>query len=209
MVTEACENPPFYHLYADLDFGFIPRASGTSRDDRDAIVLRELGVSPVEGRLVAMGPVHSGLEIIRDHDLGHPTQCRKGADMGPNPVRQTLAPGRFSKGRVGGAQDGDKDRSSVDFPRERIDHGYGLTRIVDKERLTRAVALPHHQIELPRPLAIGFTELAVLEAIWGDRLVFLPQQDQGDPLVFELPVHGDPVRDGTSRYRGFGSRGKQ
>jgi hypothetical protein len=97
----------------------------------------------------------------------------------------------------------------VDFPRERINHGYCLTRIVDKERLARAVALPHHQIELPSPLAIGFTELTVLEAIGGESLVFLPQQDQGDTLAFELPVHGDPVRDGTSRHRGLGSRGKQ
>src|SRR5262245_6033015 len=99
MVAEACKTPPLYPLYADLDLGFSPGTSGTSRDDRDTIGLGELGVGPGEGRLVARGPAHSGLTMIRDHDLGHPTQCRKGADMGPHPVGQTLAPGRFSQGR--------------------------------------------------------------------------------------------------------------
>ena len=209
MVAEARENPPFHHLHADLDFGFIPGTGGAGRDDGHAIVLREVGVGPVEGGLVAMGPAHGGLEIIRDHDLGHPTQRRKGADMGPDPVGETLAPRRFGEGIVGGAQDGDEDRGFADFPREGIDDRHRLASIVDKERLARAVALPHHQIELPSPLAIGFPELAVLEAIGGERLVFLPQQDQGDTLAFELPVHGNPVRGGTSRHCGVGGRGKQ
>jgi len=41
-------------------------------------VLRECGVGPVEGGLIAMGPADGSLEIIRDHDLGHPTKRRKG-----------------------------------------------------------------------------------------------------------------------------------
>ena len=208
-MAEAGENPPLHHLHADLDFGFIPGTGGAGRDDGHAIVLREFGVGPVEGGLVAMGPAHGGLEIIRDHDLGHPTERRKGADMGPDPVGETLAPSRFGEGIVGGAQDGDEDRGFADFPREGIDDRHRLARIVDKECLARAVALPHDQIEFPSPLAIGFTELAVLEAIGGDRLVFLPQQEQGDPLTFELLVDDGPVRDGTLRYGCVGGRRKQ
>jgi hypothetical protein len=44
-------------------------------------VLREVGIGAVEGGLIAMGPADGSLEIIRDHDLGHPTKRRKGADM--------------------------------------------------------------------------------------------------------------------------------
>src|SRR5438132_6529547 len=84
-----------------------------------------------------------------------------------------------------------------------------MARIVDKERFARSVALPHDQIELASPLAIGFTELAVREAIGGDRLVFLPQQDQGDTLTFELLVHHSPSRRGTLCYRCFSGGGKQ
>src|SRR4029450_3823858 len=113
----------------------------------------------------------------------------------------------------GGAQDGDEDRGFADFPREGIDDRHRLASIVDKERLARAVALPHdqielpsppaisltgpavprprgvawphHQIEFPSPRPIGLTELAVLEAIGGHPFVFLPQQEQGDTLAFE------------------------
>jgi hypothetical protein len=63
-----------------------------------------------------MGLAHGGLEIIREHDLWQPTKRRKGADMGTNPVGQTLAPGRFSKGIVGGPQNRDEARGGVDFP---------------------------------------------------------------------------------------------
>jgi hypothetical protein len=121
-----------------------------------------------------MGPAHGGLEIIRDHDLGHPTKRREGADMRPDPIGQTLAPGRFGKGIVGSAQDGDEDRGFVDFTRESIDDRHCLAGIVDKECLARPVALSHDQIELPSPLTIRLTKLTVLEAIGGVGLVFLP-----------------------------------
>jgi hypothetical protein len=103
VVAEARENPPFHHLHAHLDFGFIPRTGGAGRDDRHAIMLRELGVGPVEGGLIAMGSAYGGLEVIRDYDLGHPTKRREGMDMGPDPIGQTLAPGRFGKGIIGSA----------------------------------------------------------------------------------------------------------
>jgi hypothetical protein len=209
VVAEARENPPFHHLHADLDFGFIPGTGSAGRDDDHAIGLREVGVGPVEGGLVAMGPTHSGLEIIRDHDLGDPTKRRKGADLGPDPVGETLAPSRFGEGRGGGAQDGDEDRGIADFPREGMDDRHRLASIVDKECLARAVALPHDQIEFPSPLAIGFTELAVLEAIGGAGFVFLPQQEQGDPLTFEFLMDDGPVRYGALRYGCGGSRRKQ
>ena len=102
-MAETRENPPFHHLHADLDFGCIPRTSRAGRDDRDVIGLRELGGGPIEGGLLAMGPVHGGLEVIRDHDLGHSTKGCEGADMRPDPIGQPLAPGRFGKGRVGSA----------------------------------------------------------------------------------------------------------
>jgi len=141
-----------------------------------------------------MGPAHGRLEMIRDHDLGHPTTRHEGTDVGPNPVGQTLAPGRFGTGRVGGSQDRHEDRGSVDFSWAWIDHGHGLARLVDKERLARAVALSHDQIELPRPLAIRGAELAVLQTLGGGGLVGLPQQQSGDVGAFELLVYGGPVR---------------
>ena len=141
--------------------------------------------------------------------MGHPTKGRKGADMGSNPVGQTLAPGRFGKGIVGGPQDRNEDHGFADFTGEGIDDRHRLAGVVDKERLARPVALPHDQIELACPVAVGFTELAVLQAIGGDRLIFLPQQDQGDTLAFALLMDESPVRGGAPRYGCVGGRRKQ
>ena len=187
-MAQSSENPPFHHLHAHLDFGFISGA-GLGWDHRHVIMLGEIEIGPVEGGLVAMRPTDGGLQVIRDKDLWHPTKCRKGADMRADPIRETLTPGRFSKGIVGGAKDGDEDRGVADFTREGIDDRHGLASVVHKERLARPVALPHDQIELSSPLAIRLTKLAVLEAIGGDGLVFLPQQEQSDTFAFALLVH--------------------
>ena len=129
--------------------------------------------------------------------------------MGPNPIGETLAPGRFGKGIVRGPQDGDEDRGFADFPREGIDDRHRLAGVVHKERFARPVALPHDEIELPSPLAIRLTKLAVLQAVGGDGLVFLPQQEQGDTLVFELLVDDGPGRWRAPRHGCVGSRRKQ
>jgi len=207
--AEAREPPPFHHRHAARDCGGIPGTGGTGRDDRDARVLRERGSGPRARGLLAMGPAPGGLERIRDAALGHPTQCRQGADRGPDPVGQTLAPGRCGPGRVGGAQDGEAERGCADVPREGMDDRQRLARLVDTERLACSVVLPHDQRERASPLTRGFTALAVLEAIGGERLVCLPHQDQGDTLAFALPVPGNPGRGGTSRHGGVGGRGTQ
>jgi hypothetical protein len=189
--------PPFHPLPAALACGFLPGTSGTGRDERYTIGLREFGVGPSEGGRIAMRSAHGGLEMIRAHDLGHPTQRRTGAAMGPDPVGQTLAPGRFSKGRVGGAQDGDAARGGANCPREGIDDRHRLARIGDKERVAYAGALPHAQSELASPRAIGVTALAVLEAIGGDSLVCLPQQDHCAPG--RVRSRGTVVQSGAGR----------
>ena len=62
VVAEARAHPPFHHLHADLDCGFIPGTGGAGRDDGHARGLRECGVGPGEGRLVTMGPAHGSLQ---------------------------------------------------------------------------------------------------------------------------------------------------
>ena len=68
---------------------------------------------------------------------------------------------------------------------------------------------PHDQIERACPVAGGFTALAVLQAIGGDRLLFLPQQDQGDTLALALLIEERPVRGGAPRSGCVGGRRKQ
>ena len=83
--------------------------------------------------------------------------------------------------------------------------------IIDKELFPRAVGLPHDQIELARPGAIGLAKPAVLEALGRGRLVFLPEQEQGDAFAFEFAVDRGPVghqvrRRGLAEAAGNSSR---
>lgn len=100
------------------------------------------------------------------------------------PIGQTLAPGRFGTGGVGGAEDRDKDRGGVDFPRQGIQHGYGLAGAVHKECLASPVALSPDQIELSSPLALGLTKLAVPEAMRGLTLYACHNSSKVTPLCF-------------------------
>jgi len=81
-----------------------------------------------------------------------------------------------------------------------VDDRDALAGIVDKELLPRAMALPHDQVELAGPGAIRLAEPAVLEALRCGGLVFLPQEEQGDALAFQLVVHRGPV--GSERGEG-------
>jgi hypothetical protein len=202
VVTEARQHPPLHHLRAHLDLGFLSGVGRTGWDDSTPRGLGEIGVGAVEGGLRALGPAHGGLEMIGDHALGPPTQRRQGTDMGPDPIGETLAPGRCGKGRVRGSHDGDAARGFADFPREGMDDRHRLAGGVHKARFAHLVALPHDESERPSPLAIRLTKLAVLQAVGCDGLVFLPHQEQGDILAFELLMDDGPARGRAPRYGG-------
>src|SRR5215831_10836589 len=100
--------------------------------------------------------------------------------MNDKPVRQTLCPRRFDIGIVGGPQHGNEQRRLMDFAGLGVYDWDALARIIDKELLSRAMGLPHDQVELAGPGAIRLAEPAVLEALRCGGLVFLPQEEQGD-----------------------------
>ena len=86
-----------------------------------------------------------------------------------------------------------------------IDHGDALARIIDKELFTSAVVLSHDEITRAGPGSIRLTKPTVLEALWRGGLVFLPEQEQGDPFAFEFAMDRGPVGDQTCpRGRGWG-----
>jgi hypothetical protein len=153
----------------------------------------EIGIRTIERGLIAVGAGDGGLEIVRDDDVGHPTQGGQGPHMGPNPVRQTLRPRGFDIGIVGGSQDGNKERHFMDFPSMAVHDWDALTSIVDKELFPCAMALAHDQGEFTGPGTIRLAEPAVLESLWCGGLIFLPQQEQRDTFPFEFAVHCGPV----------------
>ena len=96
----------------------------------------------------------------------------------------------------------------MDFTGMAVDDRDALAGIIDKELLPSAMALAHDQVELAGPGSIRLAEPAVLEALRCGGLVFLPQQEQGDTLPFELVVHRGPVG-GHGCEEAFGWRGRK
>jgi hypothetical protein len=169
------ENPALGHLYPDLGFGLVARFSGSCRDDRDPIMMGQFRIGAIDLGLIAVRPMDGGLEIVRDQDLRDAAERTKSPDMGRDPVGQALTPGDLGIGIVGSAEHGEKHLGLVHLTALRVDDGQGLAGIVNKELFAGPVALAHDDVEFGGPGAIGLTKPAILEAIGGLRLVFLPQ----------------------------------
>lgn len=76
----------------------------------------------------------------------------------------------------------------------RVHDRHGLPAVIDEEFFAGTVLLAHGPVELLAPLAVEFAVLAVLVAEWGALLVLLPQQHQGQVLVFgKFIMQGLPV----------------
>jgi len=63
-------------------------------------------VSPIDARLIPARLGHTGLQIVRHHDLGHAAHKLEGAHMRTDPVGQSLGQARFGIGIIAGAQHG-------------------------------------------------------------------------------------------------------
>ena len=66
-------------------------------------------VAAIDLRVVERGPVNAGFQIVGDDKPRHPAKKTEHADMGLDPVRQFLRPGRLGVSVIGGAKDGDED----------------------------------------------------------------------------------------------------
>jgi hypothetical protein len=59
-------NPALHHLHPDFDLGLVPGLGSPGRDHGDPIMVREIGIRPIEFGLIAVGTGHRGLEIVWD-----------------------------------------------------------------------------------------------------------------------------------------------
>ena len=70
-----------------LDLGLVLGLERPGRVDQGAVVRREFGIRTVDLRVVEVGPVHPGLEVVRDQPSGYPGEERerlhvRGAPLG-------------------------------------------------------------------------------------------------------------------------------
>ena len=179
-MAQAGQSPAFHYEYATFGFGFVARFSDTRRNHGDAIMGRQLKVTGVDIRLIAMRRLNPGFQIIRNDNVRNATEKRKGPDMRHQPVIQPLGPGRLHIGVIAGAQHRNKHLSLAEFTGSAVHDRHGGTRIVHKHLLTRPMGLAHHDIGVRHPSPILLAEPGVLIALRMRGFVLFPQEPQGD-----------------------------
>ena len=100
---------------AGLDLGLVAGLARSRRQDADAVMGGHHPVAAVDLGVVERGLVDAALQIVGHDQARHAAEEAEHADMGADPVRQRLRPGRLGVGEVRGAEHGDEDLRLADF----------------------------------------------------------------------------------------------
>ncbi len=102
-VPEARQDPALDHQHADLDLGLVARLARPCRQDRGAVMGRQVEIGPVEAGFVPVGAGDADLGVVGHQLRRHATHEGERADMRADPVGQRLGPARLGVGIAGGA----------------------------------------------------------------------------------------------------------
>lgn len=102
-------------------------------------------VAAIDFRVVERSPVHAGLQIVRDDEAWHPAKEPEHPDMGLDPVRKCLRPGRLGVGVIRGAKHGDEDLRVAHNPGCAINDHDLLAGVIDKDLVAGRMVLPHRR----------------------------------------------------------------
>ena len=138
----------------------------------------QVGVGPVDHRLVKTGLDDPGLQIVADRLPGGAAEIAEGVDMRGDPVRQLLAPDRLGVSQARRAQDGDEDLHRDDLAGAAVDDLTGAAGKVDKQLLAGDMALAHRRLQPACPDPVQIAEPGIAEAVGRAGPVLLPQQRQ-------------------------------
>jgi len=205
-IAQPCQNPALDHQHADLDLRLVARAPRPCRQDRGAVMGRQIEIGAVETRLVPVGAGDPDLRVIGDQLRRHAAHEGERADMRADPVGQGLRPARLGIGVAGGAHHRDKDLGLPDLASAPVVQLDGLPGIIDKHALAGRMRLPHGRRQPALPGAVQLAPAAVAVAVGFGLPIFLPQQHQGDAGPAQLVVDMGPIRLGPAT-RSLGTAG--
>ena len=103
------QDPALGNQHAVFHLGLVPGASGTGRQNADAVVAGHVGIGRIDLGLVATRSANRALQTIGDHDLRHAAKVIERSGMGTDPVRELLSESGFGEGIGRRAPDGDKE----------------------------------------------------------------------------------------------------
>ncbi|MGY3409918.1 hypothetical protein ACVWZV_006031 [Bradyrhizobium sp. GM5.1] len=135
--------------HSGFHFCLIPGLSWPCRKDADAVMGRHHPVAAIDFRVVERSPVHAGLQIVRDDEAGHPAKEPEHPDMGLDPVRKCLRPGRLGVGVIRGAKHRDEDLRVAHNPGFAINDHDLLAGVIDKDLVAGRMVLPHRRRQPP------------------------------------------------------------
>lgn len=164
-VAQACQNPSPNDLDPDFDLGFVARPIRPCRHDGGAVMAGEIGIGPIDHRLVIASPGDTGLQIVAHRLPGHAAEIGKCPNVRGDPVRQALAEAGFGVGVVRGAEHGDEDLRTAHCTAEPVNHLHRVTGIVDEQLLAGDVNLAQGRFEAAGPFLVAFAEPRIAEAV--------------------------------------------
>ncbi len=193
-VAQACQNPAPDDLDPDFDLGFVARTIRPRWDDGGAVMAGEIGIGPVDHRLVKASPGDASLQIVAHRLPGGAAEIGKCPNMRGDPIRQALAEAGLGVGVVRGAEHGDKYLRNEHFAGEPIGHLHGVARIVDEQLLAGDMDLAQGRLEAASPFLVAFAEPRIAEAVGVCAAILLPQQHQRDVRASQLAMYERPIR---------------
>ena len=149
----------------------------------------EIGISPVDHRLVKAGPGDAGLDIVAHRLPGRAAEIGKCPNVRGDPVRQALAEAGFGIGVVRGAEHGDEDLHAAYHAAEPVNHLHRVAGIVDEQLLAGEMHLAQGRLEAASPFLVTLAEPRTAEAVGACVAILLPQQHQRDVRAPQLAMH--------------------
>ena len=134
-VPEAGQYPPLDDQHADLNLGFVAWAPRPCRQDRCAVMGRQIEIGPIKTRLVPVGADDADLGIVGHQLCRHAAHKGERPDVRADPVGQCLGPARLGIGVAGGAHHRDKDLGCSDLASAPVVQFDRLPGIVDEHSL--------------------------------------------------------------------------
>ncbi len=157
---QPAQNIALGKAHPGLNFGLILRPPWSRGKNANAVMRGHPAVAEIDLGIVERCLGDAGLQIVRNRQPRHPAEKPEHADMGANPIRQRLGPGRFAVGKTRRPQHRDENFGKAHHPRDRVGDADLFAGIIDKHLVTGPVFLAHDRRQPGLELPHQITELA-------------------------------------------------
>ncbi len=158
-VTQPAQEIALDDQNAGLDFGFVAGLARPCRENAGIVMAGELAIGPVDLGIVEASLDDGDLGVVRDEELWHAADRLKSMNLGRDPVRKALGPGRFGVGKTRRPEHSHEDLRLAAFSAEPVhDHWYCVARIVDKELFSACMRLAHDYWQLDGKAPVQFAK---------------------------------------------------